>query len=401
MSGTISLRSVFIGAASVGALAAAGCATTDPRYARTETYGPPVQVASNYTGPDRLYRNGFVDNTRPSSSHAGVVTEARVLAAYEGLDGARLAHRLYGAAQAERLDGACGRFEKITQGETLYEISQYCDVPVEMLVDYNPVVRNPRHVVAGQIIEIPQIYNPERHAISAAASDSGVVFASWYVVQPGDTLNDIAARHLVSSTSIANLNPGVAWASLPVGSQIRLPAVGTGEEVLATQAQPISGALPYAYGPASAYRPSAPASGSSDSGVVTGDVGLMPYQMTPAQKAAEKGASLSSLIVDRDSVDPGADVIVSASGLPAYTDVSIYRGANGRDMRYVKTVRTDGAGNFSEPVRVRRSTDLGGVIFRATVDKTGEKLQSPRVAVNSLEDSPVYGDPMGEEEIAY
>lgn len=370
-------------AVSLAGLMSAGCVTTEPEYSRVETYGPPAQYAGVYTGADRLYRNNYVANTRPSSSqHAAPMSEARVLAAYEGVDGARLAHRLYGEAQAERLDGACERFVKIENGETLYDIAQYCDVPVSMLVGLNPVIGNPRHVQVGQIVEVPQIYNADRHALAAGAGgEAGVVFASWYVVQPGDTLNAIAAKHLVSASSVANLNPGLSWSAIPVGAQIRLPAVGAAEG--SPQPAAISGSLPYPYGPASAYAP-APA-GQAGGAIVTGDVGLMPYQMTPAQKAAEAASGIAPrLSVDRDVIDRGDSVFVSAGGLPANSTVSLYRGANGREMRFVKTVRTDASGNFNEEVRVRRGADLGGVIFRAVVDETGERLQSQRVGVNDF-----------------
>jgi len=352
---------------------AAGCTTTT-RHARAVTYGAPASVSgSNYTGADRIFRNGYIEAMRPGAPDA---TEAQILASYEGVDGARLAHRLYGEARAEQLDGACEPYVKIVRGETLYDIAQYCDVPVTMLMDYNPLVRAARHVEAGEIVEVPQIFNPERHALAYGAA-AGVQPASWYVVQPGDTLGDIAARHLVSAGSIAALNPYVDVERLAVGAQLRIPAAGGHD---AAAAPLIAGALPYPYGPASAY-------GGKGEGAYASEVtAVMPYASRPLHSTADEAVPKSlRLAVDRKTVKPGGDVVVSAAGLPANAAVSLYRGANGADLEFVKTVVTDSEGRFSEPVTVAGSSDIGGVIFRATIDASGKQLQSPRVGVDKIE----------------
>ena len=378
---------VLLGCAAAAALAA-GCATTESGYSRTATYGAPS--GNHYTGADRVFRNDYVDDLRPDSLASVEPTDPRVLAAFEGIEGARLAHRMYGGGHAERLDGACEQYVKATQGETLYDIAALCDVSISTLIDYNPSIRNPRHVDAGQILEIPQIYNPERQALQAGLAGgamNNIQYASYYVVQPGDSLSAIAAKHLVSASAVANVNPSIQWASLPVGAQVKIPAAGRGAvaapaSVQPVSAAPVSGALPYPYGPASAYQSGAATAGGADDAAIIVD---QPYALTPAQAPNNPVIDKSPLlVVDRRTVNAGGVVTVSAYDLPANTTVTLFQGPNGSDLDYVTTVTTDSEGRFSTPVTVRGVSNAGGVIFRATVDDKGAQLQSPRVSIDKI-----------------
>jgi LysM repeat protein len=363
-----------LGTASVFALAA-GC-TTAGASARYDTYGAP-RYASNYTGPDRLYRNNYVRYTRPETSElyaAQAPTDPRIFASFEGIAGARLAHEIYPEQQAERLDGACEPYIRAASGENLYDIAQLCDVSISMLEGVNPQIRNARHVRNGDLIQVPQVYNAERAAFMQSYATNNIVAASAYVVQPGDTLTDIAAKHLASAASVAQLNPNVNWDYLPVGATVMIPAKATaqGMALPVQQPQPQLGStslsLPYNHGHAG--------SGGGSGYDVTG---IMPYQLTPAQKAAEKNAPRGLLTISARTVNPGEQVYVSGRDLPKNADVNIYSGTNGRDLKLVRTVRTDSNGEFEEPFGV--SDVAGGVIFQATVDGSDERLQSPRVGV--------------------
>ena len=369
-------------ACAAAAAIAAGCAT-QTEYARTATYGAPSN--SHYTGADRVFRNGYVENLQPDSLAATARPDARVLAAFDGIDGARLAHRMYNDGQAEKLDGACEQYVKISQGENLYDIAQLCDVPVTMLIDYNPAVNNPRHVGVGQIVEVPQIFNAERNALligDVNTISNGTQLASYYVVQPGDTLNDIAAKHLVSASAVANFNPGVQWASLPVGAQVRIPVVQPAGVVAPANPAPVTGALPYAYGSAANYQAGA-ASAAASNALPTSVP--QPYSLTPAQEPDQPYINKAPLLtVDRRTVKAGGSVIVSAVDLPPNAAISIYQGPNGSDLDFVTTIFTDSQGRFSTPVTVRGVSSAGGVIFRATIDKTGDQLQSPRVGIDTI-----------------
>jgi LysM repeat protein len=373
---------VSLGAGSALALAA-GCATTAPRdYADNG----PVYSSPHYTGPDRLYRDNFVRNTRPFD---GAVSEPQYAAAprqapaitavsFDGIEGARRAHEMFPESQAERLDGACERFVKITRDETLYDVERLCDVPVSILLAYNPGVRNARHVGAGDVIEVPQVYNPERAAYVASivgADGAGThVPAVAYVVQPGETLNEIAARHLVSAAAVANANPTVDWPLIRAGATVWIPsangvAAPVGANIPVKPSAPVTGGLPYDF---------KGGSHAGGSGLTYDVTTVMPYQMTPAQQAAESEAPRGLLMINRRTASPGEEVTVTGENLPKNAEVSLYSGPNGSQLKFVKNVTTDANGRFSESVTV--SGDAGGIIFQAT--SGDERLQSPRVGVS-------------------
>lgn len=286
---------------------------------------------------------------------------------------------MYPAAQAEQLDGACERFVKVTRVENLYDVEQFCDVPISILLAYNPSIRNARHVGQGDVIEVPQVYNPERASymasVAGVAGIDSFLRAVAYVVQPGDTLNDIAARHLVSISAVANVNPSVDWRYVQAGTAVWIPAANAGQPAAPasiTPPSPATGSLPYSYGHVSG--------GASGSGVSYDVTTVMPYQMTPAQQANEKEAPRSLLMINRRTVEPGDEVTVTGESLPANSEVSLYSGPNGNQLSFVKTVTTDSNGRFSESVPVYGNA--GGVIFQATINGGEDRLQSPRVGIS-------------------
>ena len=112
---------------------------------------------------------------------------------------------------------------------------------------------------------------------------------------------------------------------------------------------------------------------------------VMPYNLKPTPDPSPSAENApASLSVDRRVVKPGGAVMVSGTKLPPNAEVSIYSGSNGREMNYVTTVHTDAEGTFSQSVPAKGASDLGGVIFKATVSDTGEELQSPRVGVDKI-----------------
>ena len=370
--------------ASLMALAAAGCASAPSGGSQTSYNNP------SYPDADRIFRNGYVDATRPlSAAHAAMAVDARTLAAYEGIDGARLAHQVYAEAQAEKLDGACERYVKILRGETLYDIASLCDVPVYMLMDYNPSVDSPRHVFDGQTVEVPYLVNGDRLAY---AQEAGLInAAASYVVQPGDTLSSIAAAHLAPAYSIADLNPEVDWRALPIGAQILIPAEPAALGVPGTpRAKPISSYL--GDGDFSGQR--GWRRGESHTREIEK---LMPYKLKPVGAEDPTANDFGGMLtVDKSIVSPGQRVYISASGLPANSNVTISRGANRAELRTVETVRTGPDGTLNAAVRVPRRADMGGVVITATVDRTGETLYSERVGVLGVEEEAALDDELEE-----
>ncbi len=349
---------------------------------------------------DRLFRNDGVEATRPQPSHAYDMSDARLLATYDGVEGARAAHLVYFGAEAEALDGACESSVRVAQNETLYDIAELCDVDLASLLDANPDVRNPREVAGGRLVHVPGAPDPVRKSLVAAYLNTTQaplhslqsVPTTDYVTQPGDSLQRISVVHMVREDRIANLNPGVNWTHLPAGVKLKIPATA------GVAAAPVSAA----YAPA-ASKPAKPAArpagdtddadGDTDDSVVrdtraSDEVSrLMPYRLGP-KGAPSNGQSGENgiLSIDRDFVKPGESVTVSGEGLRPNASVTISRGDNRASLSSVTDVTTDASGAFSVSVPVPANADAGGVIFRARVEEDGDTLYSERVGVETIKE---------------
>lgn len=385
------MRGMYFGlAASVLALSA--CATTDG-----------YQVASANSGGksvDRLFRNNGVEATRPQPAHAYDMSDARLLATYDGVEGARAAHLVYFGAQAEALDGACENSVRVAQDETLYDIAALCDVELASLLDANPDIRNPRDVAGGRLVHVPGAPDPVRQTLVAQYLSATVaplhsqqsIPTTPYMTQPGDSLERIAVAHMVREDRIANLNPGVDWAHLPAGMKLRIPASGA----LAAPIPASTGAAPAAAKPATpvARTVSTEDDDSDEDDVIRRDSSgsdevtrLMPYRLGP-KGAAHNGQSGESgiLSLDRDFAKPGERVTLTGEGLAPNASVSIASGANRNSLTTVTETRTDSAGAFSASVPVPADADAGGIIFRARVEDDGDTLYSERVGVDTVKE---------------
>ena len=149
----VSSRAAFA-AASLALLA--GCATSGGyggAYETARADHPSTMSGGQYAPGDRLYRGRHLDEIHPRDT---TLEEARLkhLADFKGIEGARLAHRLY-ASHAEELDGACESQVKVAQGETLWDISELCDVSIFVISDVNPSVAPASELREGQILNIP------------------------------------------------------------------------------------------------------------------------------------------------------------------------------------------------------------------------------------------------------
>lgn len=384
------MRGICFGlAASVIALSA--CTTTDSyRVASADGGGNSV---------DRLFRNKGVEATRPQPNHAYDASDGRLLATYDGIEGARAAHLVYFGAQAEALDGACEPSVRVAQNETLYDIAALCDVELASLLDANPDIRNPREIAGGRLVHVPGIEDPVRKSLVAAylnATEAPLhslqsVPTTSYVTQPGDSLERISVVHMVREDRIANLNPGVDWGHLPVGVKLRIPAAVSTTETAAAATKPATAAV------AKPAKPTASRDSASDDSDDADDVvrdtrasdevtRLMPYRLGP-KGAAHNGQSGENgvLSVDRDFARPGESVTISGEGLKPNATVTIARGGNRNSLTNVAEVQTDASGAFTTSVTVPTGADAGGLIFRARVDDNGETLYSGRVGVDTVE----------------
>ncbi|MCA8889505.1 MAG: LysM peptidoglycan-binding domain-containing protein [Parvularculaceae bacterium] len=368
----------------IGVAVLAGCAADPVQTASRNPYD-----AALYTGARQLYQVDKVADLRAPRQWTvnGAPLEA---VSYAGIDGAREAHLAYADEIAEKLDGRCERYVKVSADETLADIASLCDVPAATLASANPSASGPAYLTKGQVLEVPGGIEAKR----ASAFDMGAVLTGLYTVKDGDSLENIAYRFNVSSDAVAILNPMVDWTSLTSGQKVLAPVA-----VVAGQQRPAGaniGAVSYA--PAGEWQGYAGAGLGDSDAARYGASGLAPYQLGPVQTALPGGAGeiAPKLVVDNRFVEAGKPVNVTVTGLPAGTPVTLYRGDNLQEMRAVGQMRTGPDGAATERVRTsRKKSNMGGVVFKATRDDTGETLYSERVGVFKLGDNANAGHRSG------
>ena len=96
----------------------------------------------------------------------------------------------------------------VRKGETLSEIAQMYEVPLNSIMQANRI-KSAHRIRTGRTLHIP------REARAEAAGDV------WYKVKPGDTLFSIARRHNIEWRDIQRINK-INPRKLRIGSKIRL-----------------------------------------------------------------------------------------------------------------------------------------------------------------------------------
>lgn len=95
----------------------------------------------------------------------------------------------------------------IQPGDTLYFIANRLEVVLSRLIAANPGI-DPYHLRIGQVICVPAC--PPNH--------------NAYIIQPGDTLYEIAQKFNVTMESILEANPSVDLEYLRIAQRICIPA---------------------------------------------------------------------------------------------------------------------------------------------------------------------------------
>ncbi len=364
-------HSMLFACGSAVALLAAGCASAPDRTAGGDPY-----AAALYTGapqPDRADHFAYLYAPEQTSKN-GTPFE---IVSYAGIDGARRAHELYTDEEAEKLDGRCERYVEASATESLIDVANLCDIPLEMLVDFNPDIKSVSYAASGAMIEIPGGTLSPRGAF--AMTDA---LADLYTVQPGDTLESIAYRLNVSETSIKNLNPGVYWSDLTEGQAIRRPAT-TPSEIAASApryAPPVDAPAWEGYSGGTGL-------GASSAGTAVG-TSHAPYQLKPVKSYAYPAGVYpeAKLVVDREFVKEGESVKVKAKANPD-EEVTFYAGDEPRKMKKSTTARADKNGDAVASIKVKKNSDMGGVIFGARPEGSNETQFSDRVGVVKLKET--------------
>ncbi|WP_166239708.1 M14 family metallopeptidase [Paenibacillus turpanensis] len=93
---------------------------------------------------------------------------------------------------------------RFRQGDTLWLYSRWFDIPLQLIIDSNPIL-DPALISPGEQVEIP-----------------GFIDVA-YRVAPGDTLWQIAASKGTSVDLLMLLNPGVTPQTLTIGQVLRVP----------------------------------------------------------------------------------------------------------------------------------------------------------------------------------
>lgn len=103
----------------------------------------------------------------------------------------------------------------VQAGDTLGDIAQRFNIPVERLQRFNPDV-NPQRLLVGQQLLIPR---QEERAPSAGPYR--------YQIRAGDTFAGIARHFGTRTQDLINANPGVTPTALRIGQLVNVPLSGT------------------------------------------------------------------------------------------------------------------------------------------------------------------------------
>lgn len=357
------VRTILLTAAGASALSA--CATSYE--AGRDPYASAV-----YTGAEQLYAADIRATEFPPAQRSANGTPFE-LVSYEGIDGARRAHKLYSRAEAEALDGRCERFVEPAATETLIDIADLCDVPLETLVAYNPDIKNISYAERVVTVEIPG--GKVRPSGTFAAADA---LAGLYEVKEGDSLDAIAYRLNVSASALANSNPDVSWTTLTPGQLLQKPVLETSSTYAAA---PYSAPQDTAWQGWAPNRPGA-------SAAVGGDVRHAPYTLRPTRPFAgrDPGTPVEAyLVIDKPAVRAGDKLNVTAPARPGQ-EVTFYIGENARSAnREVARATANADGKATASIRVRRKANMGGVIVKAVPDGSRDALYSDRIGVINLD----------------
>lgn len=202
---------------------------------------------------------------------------------------------------------ACGPSITVRAGDTLGAIAERCGTTVEALRQANPTVE-PRRLAVGQSLSLPTASPAQRHPEADRRYgardrlDSARRQGAEHVVGYGEDLPAIAARYGTTVEALRLSNPGLPAEGVRQGQVLTVP--GLHDEMPRADADPAA------------------------------RVGPPRVEVSPRQAA------------------PGAEVRVTAWGLPPDTEMVIGAGPSDSDWRTLKTVTSTSRGRVEDSIRL-------------------------------------------------
>ncbi|HEX7976845.1 MAG TPA: LysM peptidoglycan-binding domain-containing protein, partial [Anaerolineales bacterium] len=133
----------------------------------------------------------------------------------------------FGLVPAARANAACGNTYTVQRGDTLRKIAARCITSVNALTRANPQIKNANLIFTGQLLMLP------------GAIIAGTGSFDTYIVDRGDTLNKLANRFGTTVKKLMELNTAITNASVIFeGQRLLVPSVSipnTGGQVYTVQ----------------------------------------------------------------------------------------------------------------------------------------------------------------------
>ncbi len=117
------------------------------------------------------------------------------------------------AIMPRRLSYGCGDYVVMLEGDTISGIARRCRVTVDAILEANPDIRNVREIPVHTVISMPKrTGHPGAYPCGEDA-----------IIQPGETIDDLAWRCGLTLRAVMRENPDVRSADLRPGLVLRLP----------------------------------------------------------------------------------------------------------------------------------------------------------------------------------
>lgn len=95
----------------------------------------------------------------------------------------------------------------VARGDNLSKIAAKHGVSLFQLIAWNPQIKNPSLIYAGQVIVVEMRAGTQTAAPAVSAAPTAGTAAAYYTVQKGDSLYQIARAQKVSMAQLSSLNP--------------------------------------------------------------------------------------------------------------------------------------------------------------------------------------------------